>query len=162
MNLNTGNGSRIGRAMTAVLAAFAFALIALAQSVTTTTVQGTVYFANGQPASGSVQISWPAFTTAGGQAIAAGTTSVTIGADGFLSVNLAPNQGSSPAGLFYSVTYYLSNGSTNTEYRWLNSAQLLRVLHRIYLQHPACIAIRALAPKPAPKENSVNAHDERI
>lgn len=130
MNLNTGNGSRIGRAMTAVLAAFAFALIALAQSVTTTTVQGTVYFANGQPASGSVQISWPAFTTAGGQAIAAGTTSVTIGADGFLSVNLAPNQGSSPAGLFYSVTYYLSNGSTNTEY-WVVPAATSATLAQV-------------------------------
>ena len=116
MNLSTGNGIRIGRGMAAIVAALALAFVALAQAVTTTTVQGTVYFANGQPGSGTVQIQWPSFTTAGGQAIAAGSTTVTIGSDGFLSVNLAPNQDATPAGLFYTVTYYLSNGSTNTEY----------------------------------------------
>ncbi|HVC45997.1 MAG TPA: glycosyl hydrolase family 28-related protein [Terracidiphilus sp.] len=116
MNLSTGNGIRIGRGLAAIFAAFAFAFVALAQAVTTTTVQGTVYFANGQPGAGTVQIQWPSFTTAGGQAIAAGSTSVTIGSDGSLSVNLAPNQDASPAGLFYTVTYYLSNGTTNTEY----------------------------------------------
>ncbi|HEU5351445.1 MAG TPA: glycosyl hydrolase family 28-related protein, partial [Terracidiphilus sp.] len=116
MNLSTGNGIRIGRGLAAILAALAIALVALAQAFTTTTVQGTVYFANGQPGSGTAQIQWTSFTTAGGQAIAAGSTTVTIGSDGFLSVNLAPNQDATPAGLFYTVTYYLSNGATNTEY----------------------------------------------
>src|SRR5215469_3558292 len=73
---------------------------ASAQVFTTTTVQGTVYLANGHPGAGTLQISWPAFTTAGNQAVAAGRTNVTIGSDGYLSVNLAPNQGSSPAGLY--------------------------------------------------------------
>jgi hypothetical protein len=89
---------------------------AFAQGVTTTTVQGTVYLANGQPAAGTLQISWPSFTTAAGQAIAAGRTMVAIGAEGSVSVNLAPNQGANPGGLFYTVIYNLSDGSVHTEY----------------------------------------------
>ena len=89
---------------------------ASAQGFTTTTVQGTVYLANGQPGSGSLQLSWPAFTTAGNQAVAAGRTNVTIGADGYVSVRLAPNQGSTPAGLYYTAVYHLSDGTTSTEY----------------------------------------------
>src|SRR6059058_2510131 len=55
---------------------------ASAQAMTTTTVQGTVYLANGRTGSGTLQVSWPAFTTAGNQAVTAGRTNVTIGADG--------------------------------------------------------------------------------
>ena len=43
-------------------------------------------------------ISWPAFTTAAGQAVVADSLTVTIAADGFVSVNLAPNAGATPAG----------------------------------------------------------------
>lgn len=88
----------------------------MAQGFTTTTVQGTVYLANGQPGSGVLQLSWPAFTTANNQAVAAGRTNVTIGADGYVSVNLAPNLGSTPAGLYYTAIYHLSDGTTSTEY----------------------------------------------
>ena len=42
--------------------------VAKAQGVTTTTVQGTVYLANGQAGSGTFQLSWPAFTTANNRA----------------------------------------------------------------------------------------------
>ena len=42
----------------------ALAAAAAAQSFGTTTVQGTVYMAGGSPASGTLQLSWPAFTTA--------------------------------------------------------------------------------------------------
>jgi hypothetical protein len=84
--------------------------------VVTTTVQGTVYLANGKPGSGTLQISWPAFTTASNQAITAGRTSVNIGADGYVSVNLAPNLGATPAGLYYTAVYHLSDGTTSTEY----------------------------------------------
>ncbi len=89
---------------------------AAAQTFATTTVQGTVYLANGKPGSGTLQLSWPAFTTAQNQAVAAGRTTVTIGADGFLSVNLAPNQSATPAGLYYTAVYHLSDGTTSTEY----------------------------------------------
>ncbi len=80
--------------------ALAVALVqgAGAQGVTTTTVQGTVYLANGQPGAGTVVVSWPAFTTAAGQMVAADRVTVTIPADGFVSVNLAPNLGATPAG----------------------------------------------------------------
>lgn len=93
-----------------------WAALAQGTGVTTTTVQDTVYLANGRPASGTVQISWPSFTTASGNAVAAGSTSVTLGADGFFSANLAPNAGSTPSGLYYTVTYNLSDGSAHNEY----------------------------------------------
>ena len=89
---------------------------AAAPGFTTTTVQGTVYLAGGQPASGTLQLSWPAFTTANNQAVAAGRSNVSIGADGYVTVNLAPNQGSTPAGLYYTAVYHLNDGTTSTEY----------------------------------------------
>src|SRR4051794_32992340 len=107
---------------------------AVAQGITTTTVQGTVYLANGRPGSGVLQISWPAFSTANNQAVAAGRTSVTIVGDGYVSVNLAPNLGSTPAGLYYTAVYHLSDGTTSTEYRRLDAAELLRVLDGLVYQ----------------------------
>jgi hypothetical protein len=89
---------------------------ARAQGFTTTTVQGTVYLANGHPGSGSLQVSWPAFTTANNQAVAAGRMNVTIGADGYVSLSLAANLGATPAGLYYTAVYHLSDGTTSTEY----------------------------------------------
>jgi hypothetical protein len=85
--------------------------------VGTTTVQGTVYLADGRPGSGMVHVSWPAFTTANGQAVVADSVDVTIGDDGFLSLNLAPNQGAMPGGLFYTAVFYLNDESTSTQYR---------------------------------------------
>jgi hypothetical protein len=85
-------------------------------------VQGTVYLANGQVGSGTVQVSWPAFVTAAGQAVTAGKMTVTIAPDGFVSVNLAPNLGATPAGLYYTAIYHLSDGTTSTEYWVVPSA----------------------------------------
>jgi hypothetical protein len=84
--------------------------------VTTTTVQDTVYSANGTPASGTVLVSWNAFTTANGQSVPAGTTSVTIGAGGGLTIALAPNAGSMPMGSYYTAVFHLSDGTTSREY----------------------------------------------
>src|SRR5579871_2311087 len=98
------------------LATMTFGSLARAAAVSTTTVQGTIYLANGAPGSGTLQLSWPAFTTADNLAVTAGRTTVTIGSDGFVSVNLAPNLGASPAGLFYTAVYHLSDGTTSTEY----------------------------------------------
>jgi hypothetical protein len=89
---------------------------ASAESVGTTTVQGTIYLANGQTGSGTLIVSWPAFTTANGLAVVAGRSAVTIASDGLVSVALAPNQGASPAGLYYTAVYSLSDGTTSTEY----------------------------------------------
>ena len=116
-----------------------------AQTFTTTTVQGTVYLANGRPGSGTLQLSWPAFTTAANQAVAAGRTNVTIGADGYVSVNLAPNLGSTPAGLYYTAVYHLSDGTTSTEY-WVVPAAAQANLSQVRAQvMPAAQAVQAVS-----------------
>src|SRR5579864_101375 len=45
---------------------------------TTTTVADTVYLADGSTAQGTLIISWPAFVTAGGKAVAAGNTTTML------------------------------------------------------------------------------------
>jgi len=84
--------------------------------VPTTTVQDTVYRADGTPASGSVIVSWNAFTTAGGSAVPAGSTTATIGAGGVLTIALTPNAGSTPMGSYYTAVYHLNDGTTSREY----------------------------------------------
>ncbi|WP_081823602.1 glycosyl hydrolase family 28-related protein [Pseudacidobacterium ailaaui] len=84
--------------------------------VSTTTVQGVVYRADGSPATGTLIVSWPAFSTANNQAVAAGSETVPIGQDGFVSVNLAANAGASPAGTYYTAIYHLNDGTVNKEY----------------------------------------------
>jgi hypothetical protein len=119
--------------------------IAGAQAVSTTTVQGTVYLANGQPGAGTLAISWPAFTTAAGQAIAADSTTVTIAPDGFVSVNLAPNVGATPAGEYYTAVYYMSDGSTSTQY-WVVPAAAQASLAQVQAQvMPAAQAVQAVS-----------------
>ena len=61
-----------GKWMGVCLIAIACASISYAQAFSTTTVQGTVYLANGTPGAGTLQLSWPAFTTANNQSVAAG------------------------------------------------------------------------------------------
>ncbi len=116
-----------------------------AQAISTTTVQGTVYLANGQPGSGTLVVSWPSFTTASGQLVVAGSTTVTIAPDGFVSINLAPNQGATPAGLYYTAVYYLSDGTTNTQY-WVVPAAAQATLGQIQSQlMPAVQAVQAVS-----------------
>lgn len=91
------------------------ARVSLAQ-VATTTVQDTVYRADGTPAGGTVVISWNAFTTASGNAVPSGSTAVTIGSGGLLTVSLAPNAGGSPMGSYYTAVYHLNDGTTSREY----------------------------------------------
>jgi hypothetical protein len=107
---------------------------AIAQAPSTTTVHGTVYLANGHVGSGTLRLSWPAFATANGQSVVAGSTTTTIGPDGFVSVNLAPNLGATPAGLYYTAIFYLSDGTTSTQYRWRNAAKLFGVFNGVVHQ----------------------------
>ena len=114
-----------------------------AAQITTTTVQGTVYRADGSAATGTVIVSWPAFSTATNQAVAAGTATATIGRDGFLSVNLAPNQGAYPAGTYYSVFYHLSDGTVSKEY-WVVPAATTAAIGSVRAQlAPATVAVQA-------------------
>ena len=90
-----------------------------AQTVTaiaTTTVTDTIYRADGTPASGTVLVSWPAFSTGFDASVPAGSTAVTLGAGGKLSVNLVANAGSTPMGSYYTVVYHLDDGSVTREY----------------------------------------------
>ena len=81
----------------------------------TTMVADTVYMADGSAAQGSLIITWPAFVTASGTAVAAGMATTTLGANGALNVALVPNAGANPAGVYYSVTYQLGPGEVKTE-----------------------------------------------
>ena len=51
----------------------------------------------------------------GGNAVAAGSTNVALGANGALNVSLVPNSGATPAGVYYSVVYQLGPGQVKTE-----------------------------------------------
>ena len=91
-------------------------LAAQATAIPTTVVQDTVYRGDGTVASGTVLVSWPAFSTSSGLSVPAGSTSVTIGAGGALSVALVPNAGSNPMGSYYTAVYHLNDGTVTREY----------------------------------------------
>lgn len=107
----------VGRFFIALLSAWMLTGWMAGANPTMTTVTDTVLRADDTPASGTILISWPAFTTANGVPIGAGTTSVTLGAQGNFSVALIPNAGASPAGTFYTVVFQLDD-SVRTEY-WI-------------------------------------------
>jgi len=135
----------LSAALALSLLLFAAGREARAQAVTTTTVQGTVYLANGSVGSGTLVLSWPAFTTAAGQSIAADSLNITIAPDGFLSVNLAPNAGATPAGLYYTAVYYLSDGTTTTQY-WVIPAAASATIAQVQAQlMPAAQAVQAVS-----------------
>jgi hypothetical protein len=81
-----------------------------------TQITDTVYYANGSKAQGTLLISWPAFTTASQNVVAAGSLGVTLGADGSFSAGLAATTGSTPTGVYYTVVYQLGDGSNKQEY----------------------------------------------
>ncbi|HEY1461886.1 MAG TPA: hypothetical protein VGF44_00545 [Terriglobales bacterium] len=83
----------------------------------TTTISDTVFAADGIPAQGTLLISWPAFTTSDGIAVAGGAKSVTLGIGGALSISQVPNLNATPTNTPYTVVYQLGN-FVKTEY-WL-------------------------------------------
>lgn len=113
--------------------------------VTTTQVSDTVYHADGTTAGGTLLISWPAFTTAGGSAIATGSTSVTLGPGGALSVKLTPNAGAIPVGTYYTVVFHLDDGSVTRQY-WVipvsSAAVTLSAIETTVL--PATVAMQTV------------------
>ena len=136
---------RLGLALGLCLMGMVLWRVAYAQAISTTTVQGTVFLANGQAGAGTLDVSWPAFTTANNQAITAGRMTVTIAPDGFVSVNLAPNLGATPAGLYYTAIYHMSDGATSTEY-WVVPAAARASLGQVRAQlMPAAQAVQAVS-----------------
>src|SRR5581483_2650969 len=81
-----------------------------------TRIVDTVFRADGTAASGTLLISWPAFVTASGQSVAAGTKSVALGSGGALQVDLAATADASPAGTYYTVVFQLDGGTVKTQY----------------------------------------------
>ncbi len=117
----------------------------IAAQISTTTVQGTVYRADGGPAGGTLLLNWPAFTTPQNQAVAAGNASAAIGADGFVSVNLTPNADALPTGTYYTAVYHLNDGTVNQEY-WIvpDSANASIASVRAQLQ-PSTVAVQPVS-----------------
>ena len=117
----------------------------LAAQMTTTTVQGTVYRADGTPATGTLLVSWSAFTTPQNQAVAAGNLSTAIGADGFVSVNLTPNAAALPTGSYYTAVYHLSDGTVNQEY-WVVPATATASIAAVRAQlEPSTVAVQPVS-----------------
>ena len=68
-----------------------------------------------------------------------------IAADGFVSANLAPNLGSTPAGLYYTAIYQMSDGTTSTEY-WVVPAAAQATIGQVRAQlMPAVQAVQAVS-----------------
>jgi len=95
-------------------------------AIATTQVTDTIYLADGTAATGTVIVSWQAFTTASGQAVPSGTTSAAI-TGGVLSLQLVPNAGSTPMGTYYTAVYHLDDGSVSREF-WVVPASQFPVL----------------------------------
>jgi hypothetical protein len=132
-------------ALAALVIAAALSPLRAAAQVNTTTVQGTVYRADGSPASGTVLLSWPSFTTPQNQAVAAGSLNAAIGANGFLSVSLTPNAGALPAGSYYTAVYHLSDGTVNPEYWVVPAAPTASIAAvRAELQ-PSTVAVQSVS-----------------
>ena len=93
-----------------------------AAQITTTLISDTVYHADGTPATGTVIVSWGAFTAASGETVPTGSSSATISSGGALSIALAPNAGSTPIGSYYTAVFHLDDGSVSREY-WVGSGE---------------------------------------
>ncbi len=109
-------GLKRGLTLVTAMIALLGACYGAAAQVATTTIQDTVYRADGTPAGGTIVVSWPAFTTAAGQAVAAGNTSVVLGPNGVLSLTLTANVGATPDGSYYTAVLHLDDGTTSQQY----------------------------------------------
>ena len=112
--------------------------------VTTTEVQDTVYNADGTFAAGTILISWPAFVTAKGNTVAAGNLATQIGANGKVLLNLAPNVGATPAGLYYTAVYHLDDGTVSKEYWLIPSVPTTTVAAIRSVVMPASVAVQTI------------------
>lgn len=126
------------------LMVIALATFACGAQVTTTTVQDTVYHADGTPASGTILVTWPAFVTATGNTVAAGNLSAAIGANGQVTLSLAPNVGASPAGTYYTAVYHLDDGTVSKEYWNVPNIPATTVAAIRSMVMPASIAVQTL------------------
>jgi hypothetical protein len=132
-----------------IRAAFMALMIAAATlacwgQVTTTTVQDTVYHADGTVATGTILVTWPAFVTATGNTVAAGNLSVPIGRNGQVTLNLAPNIGATPVGSYYTAVYHLDDGTVSKEYWNIPNVPSTSVAAIRSLVMPASVAVQTI------------------
>jgi trimeric autotransporter adhesin len=112
--------------------------------VATTTVQDTVYHADGTTATGTILVTWPAFVTASGKTVAAGNITANIGSGGQVSLNLAPNMGATPEGSYYTAVYHLDDGTVSKEYWSVPNVPSTTVAAIRSLVMPASVAMQAV------------------
>ncbi|HEY1273120.1 MAG TPA: hypothetical protein VGF08_14095 [Terriglobales bacterium] len=104
-------GRRIARLWLLPLVWGVAVAVAWGATPATTRISDVVYRGDGTPASGTLLISWPAFTAAGNVPVAAGSKSVTLGLQGALVVDLVPNEGGIPSNTVYKIVYHLDDGT---------------------------------------------------
>ena len=137
---------RLGRLFCCLIfALLASALPAHAQEPRKTIVADTIYRADGSPALGSLVIHWPAFVSADGKPVAAGTMSVKIGANGAIHIPLIPTEGGTPAGLAYKVTISLDDGTSSTEFWTVPALSPATVAAVRASQMPATVAMQVVS-----------------
>ncbi len=122
----------------------AAASVACRAQVGTTAVQDTVYHADGTVASGTILVTWPAFVTATGNTVAAGNLSAAIGANGQVTLNLAPNIGATPVGSYYTAVYHLDDGTVSKEYWAIPNVPSTTVAAIRSMVMPASVAVQTL------------------
>ncbi len=122
----------------------AAATVVCRAQVGTTAVQDTVYHADGTVASGTILVSWPAFVTATGNTVAAGNLNAAIGANGQVTLNLAPNIGATPVGSYYTAVYHLDDGTVSKEYWAIPNVPSTTVAAIRSMVMPASVAVQTL------------------
>ena len=122
-----------------------FALPARCTEPNKTVVADTLYRADGTPARGTLLISWPAFSSADGKPVAAGTLSVKTAANGSVNIPLVPTQGATPSGTAYKVVISLDDGSTSTEYWSIPSLSPTTIAAIRSTQVPATMAMQVVS-----------------
>src|SRR5262249_9168654 len=96
-----------GELVVAAMILSALPLVMAQGGPATTTVSDTVFRADGHPAQGSLVVIWPAFITASGTPVAAGSATTTLGSGGALSIALVPNAGATPTGTYYLAVFQI-------------------------------------------------------
>ncbi len=91
--------------------------------IATTLVTDTIYRADGTAATGTVIVSWQAFTTALGQTVPSGSASATISSGGAMTISLVPNAGATPMGSYYTAVYHLDDGTVSREFWVIPASQ---------------------------------------
>ena len=85
------------------------------QGIPKTTIQDTLFNADGSKVQGSVTLNWNGFTASDGTTLVTNSVKVKI-VQGVLVVDLVPNENATPAGTTYKATYLFNNGIRSVEH----------------------------------------------